>query len=79
MSQQDSDNVDKIFAHFDKDGSGLLEQDEAKEFITALFKSMGEEISAKHTEGAFNMLDSSGDGAVSKDELLDILKAAREY
>ena len=62
--------ADQIFLDYDKDKTGDLEKEEAKQFLMDMFKTEGMEISGKGAEYAVNAIDANNDGKISKMELV---------
>ena len=68
--------VDDIWAEFDKDGSGVLEKDEAKKCIQSALSVMedADELSEADFEECFKEFDKNGNGTIEKDEMIIFLK-----
>ena len=68
--------VDKIWADFDKDGSGVLEKDEAKKMILSALSDMEDanEFSEADFEECFKEFDKNGSGTIDKEEMAIYLK-----
>ena len=62
--------ADQIFLDYDKDKSGDLEKEEAKQFLMDMFKTEGMKISGKGAEYAVDVIDKDNDGKISKMELV---------
>jgi len=63
----------EAFAKFDVDSSGGIDKDE----IEAVLRYVGEKLSEKDIARIRNMADADGDGVVSYEEFLNVLKARR--
>ena len=68
--------VDAIFEHYDTDGNGTLDADEAKVFFNELFESVGDCIPPESHPVIMGQIDANGDGKLSKDELKEIMMEA---
>ncbi len=68
--------VDNIWAEFDKDGSGVLEKDEAKKFLQSSLSEMedADKFSEANFEEFFKESDKNGNGTIDKDEMVIYLK-----
>ena len=68
--------VDNIWAEFDKDGSGVLEKDEAKKMILSALSDMEDanEFSEADFEECFKEFDKNGSGTIDKEEMAIYLK-----
>ncbi len=74
--QQLRDAVDAVFAQFDADKSGFLDQNEVANLINAALKHMntGKQVSQQEVNQFVKAVDSSGDGKIQKPELFEIFK-----
>lgn len=70
----DDKTIEKLFQGIDVDRSGQVHYNE---FLAAVVESQGL-ITMEHLAGAFDRLDSTGKGYISKDDLRDILGADRD-
>ena len=63
--------IEKIWAMFDKDKSGVLDANEASLFVDELIKATPS--LQPHKTAIFKLMDKDGDGKLTKKELMDIL------
>ena len=75
-SKEMDETIDLIFTAYDKDGSGYLEEEEARKFFEDLFKSTNEDIDQDTQERIMLAIDENEDGQLSKTELKGFLIAA---
>lgn len=66
--------ADEYFRIYDKNNNGVLEEDETVLFLNQFFQSVGRNINAETLNQVKNIVDSNGDGKISKEELIQILK-----
>ena len=67
--------LNDIWDNYDADGNGTLEFNEAKKFLKDVMKESGiEELSTKELKNAFDDFDEDGSGAISKDEMLILIR-----
>ena len=71
-----SELVEAVFDHYDLDHSGHLSMKQARNFVTDLYKMMGEELSSQEKNKIVKSLDVEKNGIVSKEEMAIVLKAA---
>ena len=68
--------IEAIFKHYDTDGNGTLDAEEAKIFFSELFESVGDSIPSEAHPLIMCQIDSNGDGKLSKEELREIMMEA---
>ena len=66
--------VDEYFNKFDANKNNILEKDEAVLFLNSFFKSMGRNINGETLDAVFKLIDSNGDGQITKPEMAEIIK-----
>lgn len=68
--------IDEIWKNYDKDNSGFLDKQEAKNFIKNTLSEMGEdgEFSEADFEACFREFDKDGNGAISREEMKIFIK-----
>ena len=71
--------VDAIFKHYDVDGNGTLDKDEAKVFFTELFESVGDSMPKEAHPLIMEEIDANGDGELSREELKTIMCEAFNF
>ena len=71
MKVEPTGEYKKMFALFDQDDSGRIDM---REFMLGLSNFSGEDRKSK-TEFAFKLYDEDGNGFITEDELINILKA----
>ena len=69
--------VNKIFSTYDKDGDGVLSQEESFVFINDLVREQlnEDDLSDEQLRVVFKSLDLDGNGSVKKREMVDFLKS----
>ena len=70
--------VDSVFSTYDADNSGSLEKSEARNFLRDLFKAMEVDVDGDQINYVIQKIDDSGDGTISKEELVDMVREAME-
>lgn len=76
MSDKISQLVDQVWLAYDTDGSGVLEKNEAQQFINEVCgKGSGLENMKKQL---MKLLDADGDNQLTKDELKNVLMSGLE-
>ena len=67
--------INDIWDHYDDDRNNLLEYKEAKRFLKDVMKESGmEKISSSEIKKAFDDFDTDGSGAISKDEMKELVR-----
>ncbi len=69
--------VEKLWSQYDKDGSGMLDKDEAKVFIMSTLADMGAadaQFSDEDYDACFLEFDVDGSGQISKGEMTAFIK-----
>ena len=67
--------VDAIWQQYDHNGSGVLEEDEAKEFLRASLKKLtGGDPTDENVDKTFNEIDKNGNKVLERDEVLQFLQ-----
>jgi len=67
------DQIKEAFKVFDKSNSGLIEINELKHVLTTL----GEKLSAEEVDGVLKEADQDGDGKISLNDFLRVMKSAK--
>lgn len=68
--------IDKIFANYDRDGSGTLQTTELSVFFNDVYKAMGNNqgVSPQAVQQALGIMDQDFNGRITKSELFNAFK-----
>ena len=67
-------NVDEIWQQYDHSGTGVLDENEGKEFLRASLKKLtGQDPTEENVDKRFKALDENGNGVLERDEVLAFL------
>lgn len=68
--------VELIWDDYDKDGNGVLDIDECKDFLMSAISEIGEskDFLNKDFEKCFKMVDTDGSGNIDKEEMFQFIK-----
>lgn len=65
--------VNQIWKSYDDDGNGLLEREESQNLLRDIAVICDDESILQQSDEILALLDSNGDGKLSKEELLSLL------
>lgn len=67
---------DKLFVEIDGDKNGLVDRDELKEFLKALFKTyhISTPFTDSYSDSLFSLIDENNDGEIDLQEIKDFFE-----
>ena len=69
--------IDTIWAQYDKEGNGVLDKEEAKEFVSQTIVGSRDRLSSftdEDFEACFKLFDEDGSGTIEKNEMANFIK-----
>lgn len=66
--------VDQLFAKYDKNNSGSLDEDETLNLLNDILKDHNQKITKKQLKNFMKTADKDGNGVIDKEEILNLYR-----